>query len=428
MVGFVGLMPRSWVLKRRRGTILGFDRLEPRQLLAAGTAPTDLEQYMLELINRARANPAAEGQRLLSLTQTDPILHQATAGWDLAKFDQVISSYAPSAPLAFDPRLIDAALAETNAMLAQNSQTHSPAGFLNNPEVATDTDGQAYFDTAQSSWATGENIFAYSQTVAVTSPTAYADFFEAGFLLDWGNPNFGHLRNILAPSPSQANPAAGVYPYSVVGIGLITNVTPTISAAVNVGPALVTQEFGWRQGNAYLTGTLFQDQLNTGLYAPGEGYGGVIITARGTASEGTFQTQTWASGGYSLQLPPGTYEVTASRSTFGNRSTTVAIGLDNVGWSMAANPSSSPTNPVATVSPAPAAVVPATSTSSASTSAVTTTAVTATTPTVLVTASVPTMTSTAQTSSQKSHKVVKHKPTPKHKVAHLALSSSAKKA
>ena len=419
-------MPRSRVLKRRRSAGPGFDHLESRQLMAAGTAPTDLEQYMLELINRARANPAAEGQRLISLAQTDPVLHQATAGWDLTKFDQVISSYAPSAPLAFDPRLIDAALAETNAMLAQNTQTHSPVGFLNNSSVATDSDGQAYFDTSNASWATGENIFAYSGSVAPTTPTAYADFFEEGFLLDWGNPNFGHLRNILAPSPSEADPAAGVYPYSVVGIGLITNVLPTNPAAVNVGPALVTQEFGWRQGDAYLTGTLFQDQLNTGLYAPGEGDGGVTITAQGTAGQGTFRTQTWASGGYSLQLPPGTYNVSATGSVFATRSTTITIGQDNVGWSVAASPS--PTTTVATEGPAPAPAASVTTTPSPLTTAVATTLTAATAPTVLVTAAVPTVTSTTQTSSANSHKVVKHKSAPKHKVTHLALSSSAKKA
>jgi hypothetical protein len=38
------------------------ERLEPRQLMSA-VAPTDYEQYMLELLNRARANPAAEAAR-----------------------------------------------------------------------------------------------------------------------------------------------------------------------------------------------------------------------------------------------------------------------------------------------------------------------------------------------------------------------------
>ena len=398
--------------------------------MTAGTAPTDAEQYMLALINRARANPAAEGQRLLNLAQTDPLTHQATANWDLAKFDQVISSYAPSAPLAFDPRLIDAALAETYSMVAKNAQQHSPAGFLTNAGVATDSDGQVYFDTANTSWATGENIFAYSQYVTPTSATAYADFFEAGFMLDWGNPDFGHLKNILAPSPSQANLAAGVYPYSEIGIGLITNATPTTPAATNVGPALVTQEFAWHQGNAFLTGAFFQDAQGTGFYAPGEGDGGVTITAQGTGGQGTFQAQTWSSGGYSLQLPPGTYNVTASGAGVGTQATTITIGQDNVDWTMALK--AGVATPVGTTSPAPAPVpaptpsTPTAPTAPTTTSTATTSAATPT-PTVTIPITVPTTATTTHTSTKKGHHPAKHKTGAHPKGAHLARNSAAKK-
>lgn len=425
MVRFARFIPRPPAPRRRRPAGPRFDHLESRMLMTAGTAPTDAEQYMLELINRARANPAAEGQRLLALAQTDPLLRQATAGWDLAQFDRVISSYAPSPPLAFNPRLIDAALAESQSMLAQNAQRHSPAGFLTNPAVATDSDGLAFFDTANASWSTGENIFAYSQYVDPASPTAYADFFEAGFLLDWGNPDFGHLRNILAPGPSGADLAAGVYPYSEVGIGLITGATPTTPAATNVGPALVTQEFAWRQGDAFLTGTFFHDDDGTGFYAPGEGYGGVTITARGTAGQGTFQAQTWASGGYSLRLPPGTYDVTASGSSLGSRATVVTIGQDNVGWSIGTTPGAPVAAPAPAPTPAPVAAPAPTSPPASATTA----AVAAPAPVVTITASIPVVTTTTQASSRKAHKATKHKPTPKPKpkAHHLARNSAAKK-
>ena len=136
--------------------------LERRELLS-GAAPTDAEQYMLELINRARANPAAEGTRLLALAQSNPLIHQATAGSNLNLFYATISSYAPEPPLAFNARLIDAALAEDQSMLALNDQRHSPAGFLTNSSVAVDTDGKAYYAPGNGYWSTGENIFAYSQ-------------------------------------------------------------------------------------------------------------------------------------------------------------------------------------------------------------------------------------------------------------------------
>src|SRR4051794_3398356 len=45
-----------------RTSFIGMDRLEDRRLCAA-TEPTAYEQYMVELINRARANPTAEATR-----------------------------------------------------------------------------------------------------------------------------------------------------------------------------------------------------------------------------------------------------------------------------------------------------------------------------------------------------------------------------
>src|SRR4051794_12886104 len=180
--------------------------LERRALLsAAAVEPTAEEQYALELINDARADPAGEGRRLVALAQSDPVLAAATSGWDLNHFLQVISAIGPQPPLAFDLRLNAAARVHDGAMLAQNSQVHSPPGFLTNPTVATDADGQPYFPIGSGSWATGENIYAYSQAVNPSSPNAYADYFHAAFLIDWGNPDFGHLENVLAPGPGEVS-------------------------------------------------------------------------------------------------------------------------------------------------------------------------------------------------------------------------------
>jgi len=300
----------------------------------AGASPTDAEQYMLELINQARANPSAEGQRLLALAQTDPLIHLATSGENLNTFYQTISSYAPEPPLAFDPRLVDAAIAEDTAMLATNSQQHSPRGFLTNPNVAVDSDGQVYFPTGSSYWSTGENIFAYSSGVTASNSKSYVDYLEAGFLLDWGNPDFGHLKNLLAPGPAEANLSTGVYPLNEVGVGLLAG-SPTVASTtgVNVGPELVTQEFAWRAGTAFLTGTFYNDFAGTRSYQPGEGLGGVTISAVGTAGQGVYQTQTWASGGYSLSLPPGTFQVTATGANLPRlQAKTITIGADNVEW------------------------------------------------------------------------------------------------
>src|SRR4051812_41214133 len=76
-------IPRQWC-----------ESLETRQMLSAAN-PTDVEQYVIELINRARANPAAEAKRL---------------GIDLNEglASGTISS-APRQPVAVNPYLTDAA-------------------------------------------------------------------------------------------------------------------------------------------------------------------------------------------------------------------------------------------------------------------------------------------------------------------------------
>ena len=45
---------------------------------------------------------------------------------------------------------------------------------------------------------------------------------------------------------------------------------------LNVGPDLVTQEFGWRDGNAFLTGAVYRDGDGNNFYTPGEGIGSVV--------------------------------------------------------------------------------------------------------------------------------------------------------
>ncbi|MBX6316367.1 MAG: hypothetical protein IRY99_26165, partial [Isosphaeraceae bacterium] len=191
-----GLRAASRCRSRFRPDLLA---LEARCLLAAAPVePTDEEQYMLALINRARSNPPAEAQRLLAVAQTDPLIQAATRQWDLAGFAQILSSFGPLPPLAFNTRLIEAARDHDAAMLAQNNQVHAPPGYLTDPRVATAEDGQAFYPVGVGPWATGENIFAYAQSVNRPTLKDYVDYYYAGLMIDWGNPDFGHLRNLMA--------------------------------------------------------------------------------------------------------------------------------------------------------------------------------------------------------------------------------------
>src|SRR3954467_1692302 len=91
-----------------------FEAIEPRVLLSAVT-PTDYEQYMIELINRARANPSAEAARI---------------GIDLSeglRNGEVITT-DPKQPLAVQMNLTDAARSQAAWLIANNIFSHSGPG------------------------------------------------------------------------------------------------------------------------------------------------------------------------------------------------------------------------------------------------------------------------------------------------------------
>ncbi len=322
----------------------------------ATVQPSGDEQYMLELVNRLRSDPPAEARRLVSLARRDPTLRRAAAGSDLAGFVRILARTPALPPLAFNARLIEAARAQTDAMVAANAQFHAADGFLTDAAVARAADGAAFYPVPAAGWATGENVYAFTRNLPATARLLDAvDYLHAGLAIDWGNPDFGHLRNLLAPGPSQAT-ARGRLPFAEVGIGLRADAHPTVppparpeqpaNLGLDVGPVLVAQEFGWRDGDAFLTGTLSVDRDADRFYSPGEGLGGVTIVAQGDPGRGPYTTTTWDSGGYALALPAGTYRVTATGPGLAtSQATTVHVGVDNVAWSVTLNTAGAPIPP-----------------------------------------------------------------------------------
>ena len=78
--------------------------------------------------------------------------------------------------------------------------------------------------------------------------------------------------------------------------------------------------------NPFLTGVVFDDTTGNGEYQPGEELAGVTIAVSGAGS-----TTTLDAGGYSIQLAPGTYTVTASGGGLpAPIARTVVVGTDNV--------------------------------------------------------------------------------------------------
>src|SRR4051812_45163133 len=101
--------------------------------------PSAYDQYFLELVNAARANPAATAASL-GIGLNDGL----TAG---------TISDAPKAPLAFNPSLIAAAQQHSAWMLSSGTFTHTGAGGSSPGDRMT---AAGYMFTG--SWAWGENI------------------------------------------------------------------------------------------------------------------------------------------------------------------------------------------------------------------------------------------------------------------------------
>lgn len=250
--------------------------------------PSNDEQYMLELINAARANPTAEGSRLANATEADILQNYQYFKINTALLAVQFAAYKASPPLAFNAVLM--------ASSKQQSTDQATNGFQGH-----DSSNGTTFDTRITNdgyrWSlVGENVYAYSQS---------AYFGHVAFNADWGVPSLDHRVNIM-----NSNAA---YPlYREIGISCV----PTANS--KVGPMIVTQDFGTpaTSSTAYILGVVYNDSDQSGSYNQGEGLGGVTVMP----ASGTYFATTSSSGGFVIPLPAtgsGTMTVTASGGSLG---------------------------------------------------------------------------------------------------------------
>jgi uncharacterized protein YkwD len=265
----------SPVAVRARRCPLTVERLERRDLLT-GFQPTAVEQLFLEQLNDARANPAAYGQSI---------------GLDL-------SNVAPAQPLAFNPQLVQAARLHAQDMAARGYFDHyTPEGL----------DPGARLNAAGFAWNS------YGESIAGGS--AFPGPAEAlrGLIIDQGVPDLGHRVHLLAID-------AVFKDQTQVGIGVDQNTAGPLQNYYVIDTGVGSDR------RPFLTGVVFRDANGNGRYDVGEGLAGVTLAVAGV---GNFTT--YDSGGYSIELNPGTYSVTVSGGAFGPAATqTVALGAQNV--------------------------------------------------------------------------------------------------
>ncbi len=269
-------------------------RAQPTQVYSHGD-PTASEQYVLELINRARKNPPAEGQ--FATTQTDAKIVQAYNFFathlppflNLTAVRVDFNGYAAQPPLAFNAKLIDAARFAANDQATHNYQGHVSS---DGSTLVTRAERAGYADFM----GLGENTYA-----TVTSPL----FGHIGFNVDWGVPDLGHRINIMNLNLPVV--------YKEVGIAYVAVTNSTFK---NAFPNVLTQNFGitFTDGSTpFLVGVCYRDADGDNFYTEGEGSAGIKVTP----DVGTFFAVTSTSGGYTIPLkglPPGTTSINVTFS------------------------------------------------------------------------------------------------------------------
>ena len=302
---------------------------------SAGT-PSDYEQYMLELINRARANPTAEVARIDGETGAQPGLFgglfgfNSYDGWatgssglnegppNLSGQTYTIPSAAKQ-PLAFNSDLLDATTTYSGIMASNSSISHTLApepsstqrmmneGFSNSSPTndSLDLGGGSFAlpgdeNNATVSFSQNWNWSGYAEDIQKEA----VDLMHHNLFVDDSAATRGHRITMMAGD------------WKEIGISMNWQ-------GVNSGGATVYANHNFAfddSSDPFLTGVVYNDTDANGFYTPtdggGNGYeglGGIQITADDGAG-GVYTTSTWDSGGYSLEVPPATYNVTFTQS------------------------------------------------------------------------------------------------------------------
>ena len=87
--------------------------------------PSAEEQYIVELINRTRMNPANEGKILRASTDPDLLTAYQTRAVNLAMFESEMAAFSPVPPVAINARLSEGSLIHTMDMLNNAFQGHT---------------------------------------------------------------------------------------------------------------------------------------------------------------------------------------------------------------------------------------------------------------------------------------------------------------
>jgi uncharacterized protein YkwD len=279
-------------------------------------SPTPEQQYMLELINRARVNADAEAVRLgIGSRQEGPPMIGGQV-WNIPNTTQ---------PLSWNPLLYNCAQAHSK-LLNDNDQffsglsPHTFGGKDPNQRIADAGYSMAAYNgpTNNGSFPGPENV---AENVSIGSgPFTGAKLVTA--VLQQHNDLF--TDQTVAGRGHRSTTTLAFF--REIGIGITAGKD---NGQGNTWDSLYTvQNFGTQTTSTpFITGVVYQDTNGNGFYDPGEGIGGIRVDVPGS----NFFAITNSSGGYSVPVPAnGNYTATFSGGAIGNtqRPVTVSNGLN----------------------------------------------------------------------------------------------------
>ncbi|HEV2806659.1 MAG TPA: CAP domain-containing protein [Chthoniobacterales bacterium] len=310
-----------------------FQFIAPLLLLVAATAPRAIaqtqysigypspeQQYMLELINRARANGGAEAARLglNGLQEGPPSIN-----------GQSFTIANSAQPLSWNPLLANCAqnhakFLNDNDQFFTGTSPHTfggttPEGRINAAGYPMNLGAEYNGPTTAGGFFPGPENVAENETIGsgpFTGPKLVAAILQQhnDLFTDQTVPGRGHRMTTMLTY------------WREVGIGINAG---TDQGSGSTWDSLYTvQNFG-RQTNPvpFVTGVVYQDTNGNGFYDPGEGIGGIRVDAAGSG----FFAITAPSGGYSVPVPgSGNYTATFNGGAIVNvqRAVTVANSLN----------------------------------------------------------------------------------------------------
>jgi hypothetical protein len=314
--------------------------LAPASVFASGREPSEYEQYMVELVNRARLDPEGEVARLGTgdLNEGPPTLggHPYTIPpgpkQPLAVSVFIVKATGDYAELMDDTDTLCHSCLGTDAEMRMWQAGYVPllsdfdffdiAGYTLDYGGAQDPSCTSSCPT----WVPGRENIAYRaewppngqiDDLLGAIDQAHEDLFN-----DFGASSRGHRSTLLYGE------------WKEIGIGLIEGSDDDGTA----DSLYLVQNYAHRSDTGpFLTGVAYDDWDQDGFYTPGTGeaLADVQVTAyvAGT-QQPVASTTTMDAGGYNLELPIGVYDVVAMGPGFSLSYAGVAIqgsGPDGVG-------------------------------------------------------------------------------------------------